>query len=159
MAFNKENSKSEYAQRLRDPRWQKKRLEILSRDNFMCRECFDKDSTLNVHHLFYSGGFGAFPWVTPNWGLITLCESCHETACHIKTKGADGDIDPLFDSLLILADTLHQKGITDILQFAYQISMVDAKELLAVFPPARRRNRDDDDYYQSGILMAKTEPK
>ena len=62
-----------YSDKLKDPRWQKKRLEILNRDNFTCTLCLDKESTLNIHHLKYTGN----PWDTPNECLITLCEDCH----------------------------------------------------------------------------------
>lgn len=67
---------SEYSQKLRDPRWQKKRLEIMQRDNFTCQVCNDSKSTLNVHHCYYEKG--ADPWEYENGSLITLCESCHD---------------------------------------------------------------------------------
>lgn len=34
--------KSDYSQKLLDPRWQRKRLEILQRDDFTCQVCSDK---------------------------------------------------------------------------------------------------------------------
>ena len=63
-----------YSEKLKDPRWQKKRLEILNRDNFTCRNCRCTDKTLHVHHVIYSGE----PWDVKNEYLITLCESCHK---------------------------------------------------------------------------------
>jgi len=63
-----------YSEKLKDPRWQKKRLEIFQRDEFMCKFCLDNESTLNIHHLKYSNE----PWNVENKYLITLCESCHE---------------------------------------------------------------------------------
>jgi 5-methylcytosine-specific restriction endonuclease McrA len=66
---------SNYSDKLKDPRWQKKRLEILSRDNFTCKCCGDNESTLHVHHLIYSSGN---PWEAPDNTLETLCASCHE---------------------------------------------------------------------------------
>lgn len=63
-----------YSQKLKDPRWQKKRLEILNRDEFTCRICGDDTSTLHVHHVSYSGN----PWDVENNLLLTVCESCHE---------------------------------------------------------------------------------
>lgn len=63
-----------YYQKLKDPRWQKKRLEILNRDDFTCQLCSDKESTLVVHHLKYSGE----PWEIGNESLITYCQECHE---------------------------------------------------------------------------------
>lgn len=65
-----------YAEKLKDPRWQKKRLEILQRDDFTCQVCFDNTNTLHVHHLSYEKGIE--PWEYPGCSLITLCASCHE---------------------------------------------------------------------------------
>lgn len=67
---------SSYAEKLRDPRWQKKRLEILERDEWMCQNCFDSESTLVVHHRRYLKG--TEPWEYPNGLLLTLCVNCHE---------------------------------------------------------------------------------
>lgn len=64
-----------YWQKLRDPRWQRKRLEIMDRDKFECQLCGDNESTLNVHHKFYLRGLD--PWDYPNVALVTLCEGCH----------------------------------------------------------------------------------
>jgi hypothetical protein len=65
-----------YFEKLRDPRWQKRRLEIMNRDGFKCRICADAASTLNVHHLRYEKN--ADPWDYPDESLITTCELCHE---------------------------------------------------------------------------------
>ena len=69
-------SKESYQKLLRDPRWQKKRLEIMNRDGFQCVDCGAEDKTLNVHHLYY--GAGLAPWEYENSSLVTLCEECHE---------------------------------------------------------------------------------
>jgi transcription elongation factor Elf1 len=66
----------EYFQKLKDPRWQKKRLEILSRDNFTCRHCGDKESALHVHHGYYR--WQTNPWEYEDNSLMTLCGKCHE---------------------------------------------------------------------------------
>lgn len=66
---------STYAEKLKDPRWQKKRLEVMQRDNFECRDCGDKKKTLHVHHCFYEKGD---PWDTDSVFLLTLCSKCHE---------------------------------------------------------------------------------
>lgn len=65
-----------YSEKLRDPRWQKLRLEIMERDRFQCRLCRDTEKTLNVHHSFYSKGWN--PWDYPNASLVTACEDCHK---------------------------------------------------------------------------------
>jgi len=67
---------SEYSEKLKDPRWQKKRLEILERDEWACQVCFDSGSTLVVHHRDYLPNTD--PWDYPDSYLITLCEECHE---------------------------------------------------------------------------------
>lgn len=64
-----------YSVKLKDPRWQRKRLNIMNRDDFTCRICGDKETTLAIHHLKYSGE----PWDAPDDKLITVCEDCHET--------------------------------------------------------------------------------
>lgn len=63
-----------YSEKLKNPKWQKKRLEILDRDGFTCRLCSNTKKTLHVHHLLYDG---KDPWETPPGHLITLCEDCH----------------------------------------------------------------------------------
>ena len=63
-----------YSQKLKDPRWQKRRLEVMQRDGFKCRQCGDSHSTLNVHHCVYRG---KDPWDTSTGLLLTLCEKCH----------------------------------------------------------------------------------
>ena len=62
-----------YKEKLLDPRWQKKRLEILDRDNFTCQLCDDKTSTLHIHHHEYHHN----PWDVENEKLIAYCEHCH----------------------------------------------------------------------------------
>lgn len=66
-----------YAEKLKDPRWQKRRLEIFQRDNFRCRICFATDKTLHVHHACYRPKVD--PWEYEDFELRTLCESCHQT--------------------------------------------------------------------------------
>lgn len=72
-----------YSELLKDPRWQKKRLEIMQRDGFACALCMDEKSTLHVHHKKYINGRA--PWEYEDKFLITLCDSCHEKQ-HGKNK-------------------------------------------------------------------------
>lgn len=65
-----------YWQLLRDPRWQRKRLEIMQRADFECEYCGTADQTLNVHHKVYRKG--APPWDYPSDQLVCICECCHE---------------------------------------------------------------------------------
>lgn len=64
-----------YTEKLKDPRWQKQRLEIMNRDNFRCQHCNSADKTLHIHHKYYTS---IEPWEYPNTALITLCWDCHE---------------------------------------------------------------------------------
>lgn len=66
-----------YWQKLKDPKWQKKRLEIMQRDEFKCCICQGADIELNVHHKIYKKG--SDPWDYEDHELATLCRPCHET--------------------------------------------------------------------------------
>jgi 5-methylcytosine-specific restriction endonuclease McrA len=63
-----------YKEKLKDPRWQKKRLKIFERDGWKCTECGRTELTLEVHHLSYSF---SEPWNEPDENLQTLCFKCH----------------------------------------------------------------------------------
>ena len=76
-------TKKNYSDLLRDPRWQKKRLQILERDDFTCQGCGDKENTLHVHHKYYT--YGKKPWEYSDQILITLCNNCHLTEEYYKT--------------------------------------------------------------------------
>ena len=76
--------KKTYSEKLKDPRWQKKRLEILDRDSFTCKLCGDEETTLNVHHLKYTG---QYPWDIDSDFLITYCEDCHRMVEYYKDYG------------------------------------------------------------------------
>jgi len=70
---------TEFQRQLKDPRWQKKRLEILERDEWTCQGCADIKATLTVHHKSYDFNDGKFAdiWDYNGDDLITLCEKCH----------------------------------------------------------------------------------
>lgn len=67
-----------YSDKLKDPRWQRKRLEILHRDEFACVQCGCTNKTLHVHHGVYQAG--REPWEADDDTLWTLCEDCHDEA-------------------------------------------------------------------------------
>ena len=64
-----------YSEQLQDPRWQKKRLEILSAAKFTCQQCKADDKTLHVHHSYYEKGRPV--WEYPDLAYHCLCERCH----------------------------------------------------------------------------------
>ena len=64
-----------YAEQLKDKRWQKLRLKVMSRDKWICRVCKNDDKNmLSVHHLFYCGA----PWEIDKKWLVTVCDTCHK---------------------------------------------------------------------------------
>lgn len=67
--------KQSYSDKLKSPKWQKKRLEIMKRDKFTCKLCGDTETQLHVHHKEYIKGND--PWNYPNNLLVTICEHCH----------------------------------------------------------------------------------
>jgi 5-methylcytosine-specific restriction endonuclease McrA len=67
---------SVYSELLKDPRWQRRRLEIMERDGWACQDCGDSENTLAVHHLRYH--HGRLPWDMPDGSLVTVCCLCHE---------------------------------------------------------------------------------
>lgn len=72
-----------YSEKLRNPRWQKMRLQVLERDDWTCQWCGATDKTLVVHHLYYKRG--AEPWEYPIESLLTVCDECHQ-----ERVGVDG---------------------------------------------------------------------
>jgi len=99
-----------YSEKLRDPRWQKKRLNILNRDDWTCQNCGDKEATLHVHHMVYERDNE--PWEYDDNILVTLCESCHENEKEqmqefsmlfmheIKKRFLSGDILNMYESII-----------------------------------------------------------
>ena len=111
---------TEYSEKLKDPRWQKKRLEIFERDKWKCRVCAAGDETLHVHHLVYMKGRD--PWEIHSGLLITLCSQCHK-----QTKEDDEDMtatESLMSDIGVLLDYLWKSGfeVPDILPLAEAIS-------------------------------------
>jgi len=68
-----------YCEKLRDRRWQKKRLEVLSKARWKCENSncqnLDDYSQLYVHHKIYRRN--TEPWNYPLEDLEALCANCH----------------------------------------------------------------------------------
>lgn len=98
-------SKKTYVELLRDPRWQKKRLEVLQSKDWACEACGVNDETLHVHHKHYVQH--REPWDYENIQLVVLCERCHQyrheadkdfhalLAC-VDVSGMPGDVGDLY---------------------------------------------------------------
>lgn len=103
-----------YSEKLKDPRWQKKRLEIFERDGWACVNCYDARSPLHIHHKHYSPG--ADPWEYSNDILKTLCDFCHAVE-HSKARCDECDIRELLynhgNTLLCLTCTIIKPGMVE----------------------------------------------
>lgn len=73
-----------YAEKLKDPRWQKARLAVLERANWKCENCQTDAVELHVHHLAYLKK--KEPWEYPLDYLMALCRACHEQRQEIEDK-------------------------------------------------------------------------
>lgn len=88
-----------YQEQIKSPKWQRRRLEILNRDNFTCQICGCQEKTLNVHHLMYDKNKEI--WDYDDWQLITLCEDCHDNEHNSELK-----------NIMNIIKSLQSKGIT-----------------------------------------------
>ena len=100
-----------YGEKLKDPRWQRKRLEVMERDNFTFKNCQCDNKTLHVHHVIYKKGLE--PWEYDNIYLKTLCHECHEEEeynkkvlqeliekCYIAGETSDGLITLIYHGMI-----------------------------------------------------------
>ena len=76
-----------YSEKLKDPRWQKLRLEALDAAEWKCKACYEKDETLHVHHRKYIKG--REPWEYSLDELIVVCKTCHKEIHDYKDKIID----------------------------------------------------------------------
>lgn len=108
-----------YSKKLQDPRWQKKRLHILDRDNFTCKSCGSRGETLHIHHHLYEKGKD--PWDYSDDIYETYCKRCHAIVEYLKKT-----IPSVTLVRIIYKDN-------DDHQLAYTILIEKKKILLAVF--------------------------
>lgn len=75
------SSNQTYSEKLKNANWQKKRLDILNRDNWTCLSCgrdgLKEGLSMHVHHIKYLPNLE--PWEYENNYLATYCELCHNT--------------------------------------------------------------------------------
>ena len=69
---------SGYQRLLRNPLWQKRRLDVLNAANWRCQDagCSNSEVPLEIHHCYYL--YGKKPWDYPSDAFLALCEQCHE---------------------------------------------------------------------------------
>jgi hypothetical protein len=75
-----------YADLLKDPRWQRLRLEVMDRAGFKCELCGNGKLELNIHHKRYRAG--AKPWEYELPELLCICLDCHQKLHGITPEAA-----------------------------------------------------------------------
>jgi len=116
--------KEQYASKLKDPRWQKKRLEVMERAGFKCQACGNKSEMLAVHHQFYV--WGSDPWQYPDYCFQCLCNSCHAEVGEDKEANKESGYAFLE---MVKATGMDMDGIHDLachLNDAYRNAVFDA---------------------------------
>lgn len=78
MQQKSKEKQAEYAELLKKPQWQKRRLQMLEAAGWKCVECGAEEHQLHVHHRRYIAG--AKPWEYADEDLAVLCEQCHDMA-------------------------------------------------------------------------------
>lgn len=81
-----------YREKLANPRWQRRRTEIMQRANFACEVCGDDNQELHVHHVEYRREYRN-PWEYPDNLLRCLCSDCH-TLAHIPRHKVCAYVEP-----------------------------------------------------------------
>lgn len=66
----------EWADKYKDPRWQRMRLDVYRKHGFKCSRCGDDKNELHVHHVNYPKG--KEPWECSIYNLLPLCADCHD---------------------------------------------------------------------------------
>lgn len=78
---------STYSEKLRDPRWQKRRCEIFEAKGHKCYECGETPPSLDIHHLCYLKG--REPWEYADEYLMPICRPCHENRQSIEDEAKE----------------------------------------------------------------------
>lgn len=102
--------KRAYSEQLKDPRWQKKRLEQLERFKWTCSHCYGTEETLHVHHQYYVSGRA--PWEYPDCCYLVLCKTCHE-AQRGEVQDFERPIAALYSPLIPCHAREYAEGITE----------------------------------------------
>ena len=103
-----------YYDKLKDPRWQRKRLEIMERSEFTCEICGNENNEpLHIHHGYYEKGLD--PWEYESDTLWCLCASCHDfNSDQLKdiykeiAKVYPPDLDFIMASVLKTKETMYE---------------------------------------------------
>jgi hypothetical protein len=111
-----------YAEKLKNPKWQKKRLEVLDRDNYSCTVCGDTETELHVHHKKYKNGKA--PWEYELDNFSTLCKYCHDFVTNYTKNNPEDDV---------IQYTKHNSSDGRLLYFVLAYSEKESKYLLVSY--------------------------
>ena len=121
----------EYMAKLRDPRWQKRKNEVLARDGYHCAWCragVDHGRNLQVHHGYYDRSIEN-PWEYPEGSLWTLCEYCHEQAEVLRQQ--------VYEVLGYLAPQYHHHVFDGLQELLEALKRGEEVEALEAWRPAK----------------------
>jgi hypothetical protein len=122
-----------YSEKLRDPRWQRMRLEVLECAGWACQSCQSSTKTLHVHHKQYIKG--REPWEYERTNFEALCEDCHQES-HVD-KDLINEILAAMPSLMwqrvasLLAGYAYEHVSDDVLSRTYSAHDYEAGKLSA----------------------------
>ena len=138
--------KLDYKEQIKSPKWQKRRLEILKRDNFTCQICGETEKQLHVHHTIYLSGKEI--WDYNDYQLITLCEDCHK---------AEHELDFSNASFTNAIKAAKEKGITnyeiDLILFGLEDldEFVDSESIQTLIKMRKRRRKIYNKMYKEAF--------
>lgn len=134
MKTSRTKKQSVYAAKLTDPRWQRKRLEVLHRDEWKCQLCGDSETELHVHHKLYKKG--KEPWENKSSELTTLCKDCHGRVTLAKFDVSRHlDFEPMLVAVEDLCRTFNDKD--NFLEACTLLHKLATKPLTATSVPAK----------------------
>ncbi len=133
--MEKRVSKLTYAEQLKHPNWQKRRLEMLEASSWSCSDCGDTTTTLHVHHRRYIKG--RMVWEYEDKDLAVLCEVCHERE-HASRKLLD---------VLLAASSSSAVDVCVGLLAGYLVSELEIDDELA-----NEANCGREPYFELGVV-------
>lgn len=140
--------KKTYSNKLKHPKWQKKRLQVLQRDNFACVKCKDTETELHVNHLKYTGE----PYDAPLSDLETLCKYCHQIHHAMPDYvilEVHRELDPFYNLIYCIKYKLYRRGSY---VFAH-ITNEDKIEFISDYHIVHRDNMNYALIYKYGISV------
>lgn len=154
-----EKHMSEFWEKYKDPRWQKKRLKIMERASFTCEACSDDATTLQVHHKFYWRDCD--PWDYMDCDLVCLCETCHQR-WHKAKQNFDIAISFIglqqFQHIVgyAIGHALASSRVTDVdVKYNEPAAMDGLAKALGINAESIAELRDENGVVTSGALLAK----